>query len=179
MRRRSFLALGACTIGASLTPASAAQSRAEAFLNQECARAAAEGKGVMLIFFASWCQWCRLMDRSLQEPAAADLIGARFRIVHVRALERRPEMRTQQFEGAEALFQRLGGGRPMGLPLFFFLNGGGEVIASSVATGANIGFPVTPSELDAFDAMIRRTIPTSSPAERAALRAAFASNAPR
>jgi hypothetical protein len=178
LKRRTLLGLGWLAFSAG--PARAQTQTAAAFLEHERDLARAEGKGVMLIYFASWCQWCRLLDRALADPAALAVVGSRFRIVHMRTLERREEMRAQQLEGADDLFRSMGGNASRGLPLFFFLDSEGAVLASSISpnSGVNIGFPVTDEELDALDTIFARAAPNSTVAERAQLRAACTRNAP-
>src|SRR5262249_47122834 len=77
--RRSILIGGAAIVAGGIVggPAPAAGS-AEETVASACAAAARDGKRVALVFFASWCSWCRLLDALLADPAAARIIDAHF-----------------------------------------------------------------------------------------------------
>ncbi len=78
------------------------------------ARAEAEGKPVLLSVTATWCQWCRDMDRSSYADATTvSIISERFVPIRVDA-DRRPD-----------IFERYGLG---GLPTTAFLSARGEIL---------------------------------------------------
>ena len=63
------------------------------------------------------------------------------------------------------------GAKGTGLPFFAFLDEHGELIANSYRPvsgkpeGANIGHPMEPEEIDYFMGMLRKALPTLSPAD--------------
>ncbi|MGE0741699.1 MAG: hypothetical protein AB7O98_10175 [Hyphomonadaceae bacterium] len=173
--RRRLVAGAAGALAAPVFPldASATPPRATEAVRRERMLAAAERKGVLLSFFASWCAWCRPMDTLLQDAAMMRVIGSRYRILHVRALERSDTRRAEQMPGAEDLMLEFA--HPSaGLPFLAFLAPDGRALATSFSAinHENIGFPVGEENLDAFDAMIARAAPGVSGSDRAAIRAA-------
>lgn len=177
--RRSLLTAAAASapalwLGAAFAADPDAPDAAET-LARERALAAAENKGVLIEFFASWCVWCQPMDRLLHDPALTEILAPRFRILRVRVLERRGVERARQLAGANDLFVQYGLAGA-GLPFLTFLNGEGRTLITSVCaqTNENIGFPVDPHELDWFENMLAAAAPESTPAQRHAARAACA-----
>lgn len=172
MRRRAFL-LGTAAValpGAAL--AAPVRETAAAALARAEREAAASNRAVFLVFFASWCSWCRILDRLLDDRVAAPILARHFVVQHVRAQESDPGRRAQQAPDADALFTRLAG-EDAGLPFFVTLDGAGNTLATSIAgNGENIGFPVDPDELAHFEAVLKRSAPAMTPAEIATLRAA-------
>lgn len=179
--RRIFVAGGASLLAAPAFATQPAGQNAASMIAAERAAAAAENKRLFIVFWASWCSWCRLLDRMLEEPASTRILGSRFRILHVRVLERREEMRAQEWAGVNDVFlSYTGGNARMGLPFMVFLDDAGAVVTHSAAPldGTNMGFPVTPEELDGFEAMIATAAPDTTTADRRALRRACVRYAP-
>jgi thiol-disulfide isomerase/thioredoxin len=172
MRRRDIL-IGAAGLIAPANAAAAVDDSASTAIAAERASAAAEGKSLLIVFFASWCGWCQLMDRLLDDGRAGRVLRARFRIMHLRALERRPQMRQQQLNGADETFNAYAP-TGAGLPFLVFVAADGHSLANtaSMPDGTNIGFPVEPEELNAFDAMLRNAAPDITTGELATIRAA-------
>jgi thiol-disulfide isomerase/thioredoxin len=177
MRRRS-LVLGASawavaeTVAA--TRAEAADLAAQAELRRQITLSADEGKRLFLLFYASWCGYCRLFERFLADPAAAAIINREFRVAPFRALERSDSQKALQLAGADDLFTRFAKTPAQGLPFFVVLNGEGGPVATSVspASGRNIGFPLGKGDLDTFEKILTRAAPRITAAELAILRAA-------
>ena len=81
--------------------------------------------------------------------------------------ECRRERHAQDVVGAQALADSFGAGKA-GVPVFLFLDKTGRTLASSMAmpNGGNIGHPVTPEEIKAFDGLLAKTAPHMTAAER-------------
>jgi thiol:disulfide interchange protein len=183
MRRREFLA-GAAAAGVSGAVAHAspepAGEDAETALRGELARAAVLQRSVLLVFHASWCSWCRLLDAFLTAPEVAPLMERHFSIVHMRVQEHQEAMRARQLAGADALYARYAAKAEAGLPFFLVLDAQGRARATSLTKkGENIGFPVTPGEIAHFDAMLRTGAPTLTADEFAVLHTVMTRIAPR
>ena len=154
--------------------ARAAGLSATALVAQEAAAAAAEDRRLLVMFFASWCPWCRRLNATFTDPAVAPLLDAHVRILHLRVEERAPAMAALGLSEADALYRGWAGGDPPGLPFLAALDGAAEVVTTSIqpAAGGNFGFPVSDGELAGFDAMLAAAAPAMPAAERGVIRAA-------
>lgn len=155
MNRRLFLA-GVTAAIALPGQAFAIGSKAAEVVAQAAADAEASGKRLLLVFHASWCGYCILMDRMLEDVACKPILDKYFVIYHLRALEAKPEMKAQQLDGADAVYASYVPDK-IGLPYVAALNGKAERVADSVMrNGENFGFPVEAVELDNFQDMMRK-----------------------
>ncbi|MGE4036883.1 MAG: thioredoxin family protein [Hyphomonadaceae bacterium] len=173
--RRRVLAGGAAAwCSAGVAHATAPRDSAESVLAREAAAAAAEDKNLLVVFFASWCVWCRPMDALFDDANTGPIMARHFRILHLRVGERDRTLRAQQLSGVEAAFLRLTRPeRDAGLPYLAILGGGdGRTISTtrSLVSGENIGFPSTTADLDWFESMMRQGAPLITPAELAHVR---------
>jgi len=169
-RRSAILGVAALGAAGGAEAASKERENVDTVIASERSAADAVHKGLLLVFFASWCGWCRLMDEFLEETRTQLVIGARFRTLHVRVLETESRYRGQQFEGADAAFRHYAG-ENMGLPFLVFMNASGQVLTTtrSGITGDNIGFPGTPVEYAWFERMLAQAAPDAAESDRAAL----------
>jgi thioredoxin-related protein len=127
------------------------------------AQAAAEHKDIFLIFGASWCGWCKRLDKFNQLPEVSAIMRKNFVITHL-AVEEHGDKAVLDNPGAQELMHKLGG--VGGLPFFAFLDSRGRLIVNSnrPANGkpsdTNIGFPAEPEEVAWFMAMLRKSVPS-------------------
>lgn len=179
MDRRTLLA-GALAAAVPGIAAAKAQRSAAEEVRVRLATATAAQKSLLILFYAQWCSWCRVFDRFLADPAAAAALERRLDILHMRAQEHAPEYKALQLDGADALYDRYAP-EGAGLPFFVVLDANGRPRVNSIIpkTNENIGFPVSPEELDAFRAMLKRSTPAFTDAELAVIRAACVRHAPR
>lgn len=154
------------------TPPDALPSSADAptLVSAAKARAAASHKNLLLIFSASWCGNCHLLERFLEAPDIHPLIDRNFEVLTLVAGESPKDTRHHDTPGATALMHQLASGGEPGLPFFAMLNPAGEDLASSLrptgkpGPGENIGYPAVPAEIDWFMTMLRKSA-SLTPAE--------------
>jgi len=142
---------------------------AKQVLDSATAQAAAQHRNVFLIFGASWCGWCKRLDRFIEAPTIQPIFARHFVIARIDVQERNDKA-SLNTPGGEALEAQFGSKGP-GLPFFAFLDEHGELIANSnrpvpgKSDGENIGHPMAPEEVDHFMWMLRKAVPALSPAD--------------
>jgi len=109
-------------------PAQTAPS-AEQVLAEAKTRAAAEHKTIFVHFGASWCGWCRRMDKFLETPEIRAAFEIHFVPVKL-VVGEKEEKRNLNNAGAEVILEKVGGTNA-GLPFSAFLDAKGELIVNS------------------------------------------------
>ena len=130
-----------------------------------------EHKTVLVEFGASWCVWCHHFDALLADSVAGPVMTAHYVVVHL-VTQEKPARKALENPGSGAMMAVLGG-KSSGLPFLVALDSTGKRIANSnlMPHGSNIGFPVSPAEVAAFDSFLVQTAPGISTEERAQIRA--------
>ncbi len=170
MNRRLFLG-AMVSIALAPAPAFAFASKASDAVAKAASEAEASGKTLLLVFHASWCGYCTLLDTVLEDPACAAILEKYFVVYHLRARESKPDKKAQQLEGADEFYESLTPDRT-GLPYMAVLNGKAKRVTDSIMpAGDNFGFPVEAVELDAFQDMMRKGAPGMTTEESRKLRA--------
>lgn len=141
-------------------PAEATQPADRVIAAAETA-AAGQHKNVWVIFGASWCGWCRQLDKFINEPDIRPILDQHFVLAHL-TVDERGDKASLDSPGGDAVRKRLGGSNASGLPFFAFLDPAGNVLINSNRDGkpgGNIGFPSAPEEVDWFMTMLHRAAP--------------------
>lgn len=163
---RSCLAV---VLALALTLAIAAQTEpptAKEVLSNALQSAKAQQKNVMIHFGASWCVWCKRLDAMLDSAEVGKLFHDSFVITHLTIQESKDKVALEN-PGAQEMVDGAGL-QEAGVPVYIFFDGDGNRLATSMAmpNGGNIGHPVTPVEIKAFDGLLEKTAPRMTAAER-------------
>lgn len=122
------------------------QQNAEELLQAALRQAADQEKRVFLHVGTPTCGWCKILSAFLTEHdsiLSQDFIDAR--------------IDTVRMESGDDVSSRFLPAKSLGVPWIVILDSSGNVISTSVSTGGNVGYPVTPSEIDHFMQMLDRT----------------------
>ncbi|MDR6369168.1 thioredoxin-related protein [Chryseobacterium bernardetii] len=131
----------------------AAQEKADVVLNKAFTEAKAGKKNVLLVFHASWCKWCKMMEKNMDLPETKPIFDKRFVTAYVDVQER-GDKKSLENPGGQELMNKYKG-ENAGLPFWVILNPKGEVLADSFdAKGENLGSPATPEEVNSFIAKL-------------------------
>ena len=131
----------------------AAQEKADIELNKALTEAKAQKKNVLLVFHASWCKWCKMMEKNMDLPETKPIFDKRFVTAYLDVQER-GDKKSLENPGGQELMNKYKG-ENAGLPFWLILNPKGEVLADSFdAKGENLGSPATPEEVTTFIAKL-------------------------
>jgi thioredoxin-related protein len=140
------------------TAGSNKKDSADNILNSSLNHAEKLNKPVMVIFHASWCQWCRHLEDALNSPELEKIINDHFVLAYIDVLEQKEKKAELENPGGEKMMNELGG-KNSGLPFYVFLDSKGNKIADSnvMPKNQNIGYPASKSEITAFTNLLVRS----------------------
>lgn len=147
---------------------------ADAVLSKALQSAKASKKSVFAGFHASWCGYCKKLERYLDSAEVKPIIDRHFEVTWLTVLERGEKKALENPGGAE-LMARWSGLPGAGLPFFAFLDGKGTVLATSIrpvsgTKGQNTGFPAAPEEIEHFLSSLKKAAPDLTPSDLEILR---------
>jgi len=176
LRMRTVLAIAllaaAVTSQAQIAESSARTVEPSAFslVSNALVEANASNRNVWVIFHASWCGWCKEMDKFMAVPANKVILEKYFVVIHVTVLESEANKHLENGGGDVLLAGLKGEGQ--GIPFFAFLDKSGSMLANSRAVsdtnkeGSNVGHPVQPDEIAWFMQMLAKGAPKMTAPER-------------
>lgn len=154
MKLKNLLAV--LFVFATLTAATA-QDNASTILDKAYAQAKAEKKNVFVMFHASWCGWCKRMDKNMQSDACKKLFDSNYVTVHFDVQEHTPEAKKLETPGGAEVLEKYKGTNS-GLPYWVILSPDGTVVAdSNNEKGENLGCPASPEEVAVFVEKLKKT----------------------
>lgn len=160
----ALCALAVATSGLAATETGPVPQSANALLAAASARAEKAGDNVLVIFHASWCGWCRKLERFLAVPGIKEPIESNYEVVWL-DVDERPNKKQLENPGADALYKKWSNHE--GLPAYAVLSPGGQLLARD----PGVGFPVAPDEIAAFVNLVRATAPRVGTADLERMRA--------
>ena len=129
---------------------------AKEIISKALEQAKKEKKKVFLMYHASWCGWCKKMDKAIEDASCKAIFDKNFVIIHLTVQETGQNKKLEN-EGADKLLMQHNGANE-GLPFWVFLDAEGKVIENAklrksgenLDKGQNIGCPAEENEVDAF-----------------------------
>ncbi|MFV0197407.1 thioredoxin family protein [Empedobacter falsenii] len=118
-------------------------------------QAKVENKNVFLIFHASWCGWCKKMEKNMDDPLVKSYFDANYVKTFI-TVQERAEKKNLETPGGDAVNEKLGG-KDQGLPFWVILDSEGKVLENSRVNGENIGGPASEDEVNNLIAKLETT----------------------
>lgn len=153
---------------------------AEKILSAAMAEAKVGNKNVFVFFHASWCGWCKRLEKAITSEELKKIFEDNFVITHIDVLEREEKIAELENPGGRDTMKKYGGEKS-GLPFYVFLDTKGHKIAdSNVMPGnSNIGYPGAPEEIDAFIGIVKKSAKNLSAANIESIKKYLTDNAPK
>ncbi|MEZ0325777.1 MAG: thioredoxin family protein [Fimbriimonas sp.] len=172
--------IAAAALVACVVTAFADVKSASAVLSSAQTKARLEKKNVLVMFDASWCGWCRRLEKFVEDKEMRKLLEKSFVLVTLDVLENEDKKALENPGGSEYLEKF--GGKDAGLPFTAAIDPSGKLIVNSNEKDGkkgNIGYPAAPNEIAHFMTMLKKSAPQLSNADREKLRAWLVANAPK
>lgn len=133
-----------------------AQEKADLILKKALTEAKTQNKNVLLMFHASWCKWCHVMEKNMNLPETKPVFNKELITAYVDVLETGDKKKLEN-PGGEELMNKYKG-KDAGLPFWLILNPKGEVLADSFNDKKeNLGCPSTAEEVEVFAAKLKKS----------------------
>lgn len=133
-----------------------AQEKADVVLNKAFTEAKSKNKNVLLVFHASWCKWCHVMEKNMNLPETKPIFDKKFVTTYVDVQEMGEKKKLENPGGQELMNKYKG--ENAGLPFWLVLNPKGEVLADSFnEKNENLGCPSTAEEVAVFIAKLKES----------------------
>jgi len=153
---------------------------ADSILKASYKEAKASDKNVFLIFHASWCGWCKRLDKAMQSDELKKIFEDNYIITHLDVGERGDKIKELENPGGKEIMAKLGGEKS-GLPFYVFLDANGEKLSDSnvMPENQNIGYPGSAEEIEAFGKLLKASTKKMSETQFTAVIDYLKKNAPK
>lgn len=133
-----------------------AQDSASSILENAFAKAKVENKNVFVKYSASWCGWCKRMDKQMKSERCKSFFESNYVIVTLIVKE---SEKNKHLENPGAIdFLKTHKGENSGLPFWVILDNTEKLIEDSFnANGQNLGCPASEKEVEDFMTILKKT----------------------
>jgi len=136
---------------------------ADEILKESYQLAVKENKNVFIMFHASWCGWCKKMDRSMNDETCKKFFEDYFVIRHL-VVNESADKKNLENPGADELRKKYYGAG-LGIPFWLVFDKDGKLLADSKMRGGeagpeageNIGCPASEKEVLYFIDILKKT----------------------
>jgi thioredoxin-related protein len=180
LRTISLLSLTVILFTFSMVGQNVKPDSAQTILKAAVIKAQSSKLNVLLIFHATWCGWCKRLERAINDTAVKPLIDENYIVTMLDVKERGDKIQTYENPGGQNIMSEFGGNNA-GLPFIVFLNGKGTMIANSnvMPKNQNIGYPGSKEEISAFVKLLQKTAPHMTSKECEVIQNYFELHAPK
>ena len=153
--KKILFAVLVCAFSCVVARAQKMPATAGDIVNATVAKAKQQHKKALVMFHASWCEWCKKMDASIEDPTCKNYFNKNFAIGIIDVFEIGKKTKLNN-PGGDAMYEEYGGNN--GLPFWIILDENGNLLttANLSKTGENIGCPSEEDDVNAFVNMLKK-----------------------
>ncbi|MFI2743421.1 thioredoxin family protein [Zhouia sp. PK063] len=133
-----------------------AQQSSNEVLKEAISQAQQTNKNIMIIFHASWCSWCKRMDKQMNSENCKALFDKNYVIKHLTVYENTEHKKDENL-GAEEMILKYNNNQKTGIPFWLIFDEKGNLLTDSKNNGQNMGCPTTKEEVAAFLDKLKNT----------------------
>ncbi len=180
MLRKLILFSVLCMFTLSLQAQDWKPKNADVIMKAALKEAKANNKNVMIIFHASWCSWCKRLEKAMQSTELKKIFDDNWVITHIDVMERKGKIDSLENPGGQAIMKKYGGEKA-GLPFCAFVDKNGKKIANTMVMPdkSNIGYPGSKEEIEIFGKLLKSASKRITEKQIAQITDYFTKNAPK